>query len=102
VSAYAQHHRADVYEDPDRFEPDRFLPEKEAARPKSSYLPFSAGPRFCIGVHFAMMEGPIVLATLLRRWRLEVDPSRTILEDDFATLRPKGGVPAIVHARSGP
>jgi cytochrome P450 len=100
VSAYALHHRADIYEDPDRFEPDRFLPERDALRPKSSYLPFSAGPRFCIGVHFAMMEGPIVLATLLRRWRLEVDPDRTIVEDDFATLRPRGGVPAIVHARA--
>jgi len=57
VSAYAQHRRADVYPDPDRFDPDRFLPEREALRHKSSYLPFSAGPRFCIGIHFAMMEG---------------------------------------------
>jgi cytochrome P450 len=100
VSAYAQHYRADVYEDPYRFEPDRFLPEREALRPKSAYLPFSAGPRVCIGMHFAMMEGPIVMATLLRRWRLEVDPERAIVEDDFATLRPRGGVPAIVRARS--
>jgi cytochrome P450 len=99
VSAYAQHYRADVYEDPDRFDPDRWLPAREALRPKSSYLPFSAGPRFCIGIHFAMMEGPIVLATLLRRWRFEVDQARTIGEDNFATLRPKGGVPAIVRAR---
>jgi cytochrome P450 len=101
VSAYAMHRRADVYEDPDRFDPDRFLPVHEARRPKGSYLPFSAGPRFCIGMHFAMMEGPIVLATLLRRFRFEIDPSRTIVEDDFATLRPKGGVPAIVRARHG-
>lgn len=100
VSAYAQHRRPDVYEDPDAFDPDRWLPEREALRPKSSYLPFSAGPRFCIGIHFAMMEGPIVLATLLRRWRLEIDPRREIVEDDFATLRPRGGVPAIVHARA--
>lgn len=100
VSAYAQHRRADVWPDPDRFDPDRFLPEREAERPKGSYLPFSAGPRFCIGMHFAMMEGPIVLATLLRRWRFEIDPARTIEEDDFATLRPKGGVPAIVRARA--
>lgn len=99
VSAYAQHYRSDVYEDPARFDPDRFLPEREAKRPRGSYLPFSAGPRFCIGTHFAMMEGPIVLATLLRRWRFEIDPVRTIVEDDFATLRPKGGVPAVVRAR---
>lgn len=99
VSAYAQHRRADVWPDPDAFDPDRFLPAEEAKRPKGSYLPFSAGPRFCIGMHFAMMEGPIVLATLLRRYRFEIDPTREIVEDDFATLRPRGGVPAIVRAR---
>ncbi len=100
VSAYAQHYRADVYEDPEAFDPDRWLPEREALRHKASYLPFSAGPRFCIGIHFAMMEGPIVLATLLRRWKLEIDPKRSIGEDDFATLRPRGGIPATVRARS--
>ncbi len=99
VSAWAQHRRADVWPDPDRFDPDRFLPEREATRPKGSYLPFSAGPRFCIGMHFAMMEGPIVLATLLRRFHFEIDPAREIVEDDFATLRPRGGVPAVVRAR---
>ncbi|MCA9648595.1 MAG: cytochrome P450 [Myxococcales bacterium] len=99
VSTWAQHRRADVWEDPDRFDPERFLPEREAARPKGSYLPFGAGPRVCIGMHFALMEGPIVLATLLRRFRFEIDPSREIVEDEFATLRPKGGVPAVVRAR---
>jgi len=100
VSAYAQHRRADVWPEPDRFDPDRFLPEVEALRPKGSYLPFSAGPRSCIGMHFAMMEGPIVLATLLRRFRFEIDTTRRIVEDDFATLRPRGGVPAIIRART--
>lgn len=99
VSAYAQHYRADSFPNPDAFDPDRWLPEQEATRHKSSYLPFSAGPRFCIGMHFAMMEGPIVLATLLRRWRFEIDPTREITEDDFATLRPRGGVQATVRAR---
>lgn len=99
VSAYAQHRRADVWPHPDRFDPDRFLPAEEAKRPKGSYLPFSAGPRFCIGMHFAMMEGPIVLATLLRRHRFEIDPAREIVEDEFATLRPRGGVPAVVRPR---
>lgn len=99
VSAYTQHYRPDAYPNPDAFDPDRWLPEREAERHKASYLPFSAGPRFCIGIHFAMMEGPIVLATLLRRWSFDIDPRKTIKEDDFATLRPKGGVPAIVRAR---
>lgn len=99
VSTWAQHRRADVWYEPDRFDPDRFLPEREAARPKGSYLPFGAGPRVCIGMHFALMEGPIVLATLLRRFRFEIDPAKEIIEDEFATLRPKGGVPAVVRAR---
>lgn len=99
VSSYAQHYRADNYENPRVFDPDRWLPEREALRHKSAYLPFSAGPRVCIGIHFAMMEGPIVLATLLRRWNFQIDPHQTIDEDDFATLRPKGGVPAIVRKR---
>lgn len=99
VSILTQHYRADSYPDPERFDPDRWLPEQEATRHRSSYLPFSAGPRFCLGMHFAMLEGPIVLATLLRRWRFDIDPARTIEPDDFATLRPRGGVPAVVRAR---
>jgi hypothetical protein len=43
------------------------------------------------------MEGPIVLATLMRNLRFEVDPAREIEADAFATLRPKGGVPAVVR-----
>jgi cytochrome P450 len=99
VSAWAQHRRADVWDDPDRFDPDRFLPEHEAVRPKGSYLPFGLGPRICIGLHFAMIEGPIVLATLLRRFHFEIDPNREIVEDDFTTPRPRGGVPALVCTR---
>jgi cytochrome P450 len=99
VSAWALHHREDLFPKPRRFDPDRWLPEHDAARPKGAYLPFGAGPRLCIGTHFALMEGPLVLATLLRRFRFDIDPHRVIEEDDFATLRPRGGVPAVVRAR---
>lgn len=97
ISPYTMHHRADVYPDPLRFDPDRWLPEREAARPRSSFLPFGAGPRVCIGNFFALMEGPIVLATLLRQVRFSMDRRREIVPDTFATLRPAGGVPAVVH-----
>jgi cytochrome P450 len=54
----------------------------------------------CIGNHFALMEGPIVLATLMRAARFEIDPARAIEPDAIATLRPRGGVPAVVRKRS--
>ena len=100
VSPFVIHHRAEVWPDPDRFDPDRFLPEAEAARPRCAYLPFSAGPRTCIGNLFALMEGPIVLATILRRLGLELTRDAEIVPDASATLRPKGGVPMRVTAVS--
>lgn len=101
VSPYTIHFHPAAWPDPDRFDPDRFLPAQEAARLKSAWLPFGLGPRVCIGNHFALLEGPIVLATLMRRARFDIDASRRIEPDLFATLRPKGGVPAMVHLRDG-
>ncbi len=100
VSPYAVHMRPDEWPDPERFDPDRFTREKDAARPRSSWVPFGLGPRVCIGNHFALMEGPIVLATLLRNAKLDIDATRVIEPDLVATLRPKGGVPAVVRDRS--
>lgn len=89
---YAIQRHPDFYPDPERFDPDRFLPEVEAARPRGAYFPFSLGPRTCIGNHFALMEGPIVLATLLRHADFELVNPRGTEPDPGATLRPKGGI----------
>lgn len=99
VSPYALQHRADLYPDPERFDPERFTPEAEEARHKQAYVPFSAGPRTCIGNHFALMEGPIVLARLLRRARFELATSEPISPEPKTTLRPRGGVPMRVTLR---
>lgn len=87
------HRHPPTWPDPERFNPDRFLKPP----PRGAWLPLSAGPRVCIGNHFAMLEGPIVLATLMRAARFEIDPARTIEPEMFATLRPAGGVPAVVR-----
>ncbi len=99
VSTYGIHMSSAVWPDPDRFDPDRFTSEREATRHKSAWIPFGVGPRVCIGNNFALMEGPIVLAALMRGARFEVDPARVIEPDAIATLRPRGGVPAVVHKR---
>lgn len=99
ISPYVVHHRRDLWPDPERFDPDRFTPEAEAARPRLAFLPFSAGPRTCIGNHFALMEGPIVLATLLQRADLDYVGDAPVEPDMLATLRPKGGIAMRVRAR---
>jgi cytochrome P450 len=100
ANTYAVHHWPAAWQESDRFDPDRFTPEREAGRHRSAWMPFGVGPRVCIGNHFALMEGPIVLLTLMRNARFEIDPARTIEADAFATLRPKGGVPALVRRAS--
>ena len=98
VSPYALHHRAELWPDPERFEPSRFAPGAEPPRHRLAFMPFGAGPRTCIGNHFALVEGPIVLATILGRVDLElVEPDRVVPET-AAALRPKGGVPMRVTA----
>lgn len=95
------HRRADLWPDPERFDPSRFDPEAEAARERYAWIPFGAGPRVCIGNHFALLEGPLVLATIVRRARLELVDERTIEPDPHAaTLRPRGGVPMRVELRA--
>ena len=94
LSPWSLHHRADLWPDPDRFDPDRFTPEAEAARTRDAWIPFSDGPRVCIGMHFSMIEAPLVLATLLQQVDFALE-SNTEVEpnDDSPTLRPLGGVP---------
>lgn len=95
VSIYGIHHNPDVYADPDRFRPDRFEPQAESPRSRTAWLPFGAGPRVCIGNHFALLEGQLVLATLAREVRfVPVGPMHLA---PAATLRPGGGIPVVVH-----
>jgi cytochrome P450 len=99
VAPFALHRKASVWPDPERFDPERFSPEQEAKRHRAAYIPFSAGPRTCIGNHFALMEGPLVLATLLHHADYELVDPRGTQPDSHATLRPRGGIPMRVTLR---
>ncbi|XP_046561100.1 cytochrome P450 4F2-like [Haliotis rubra] len=69
------HHNPDLWEKPDVFDPDRFLPENIQKQNTYSYIPFSAGPRNCIGQHFAQNEEKVIIGRILQRYKLEVDTS---------------------------
>jgi cytochrome P450 len=93
VNVLGIHRRPDVFPDPDRFDPTRFLGDREKELPRCAYLPFGAGPRICIGNHFALMEGHILLATLVGGARLDLVPGHEEVQmDPLVTLRPRGGV----------
>ncbi len=65
--------RSDLFEDPDRFDLDRLSVENEKKLRPLSYMPFGAGPRVCIGNHFALMESHVVLATMMQHVRFELE-----------------------------
>jgi cytochrome P450 len=92
VSPYTLHRRADVWPEPLAFDPDRFTRETSARRHRLAWLPFGAGPRVCIGQPFAMLEGPLVLATLLSRLELSRFDPHEVKPDATATMRPQGGI----------
>jgi cytochrome P450 len=71
VSFYALHRDPTLWENPLRFDPDRFLPERSKGRSRWQYLPFGGGPRSCIGDHFAMLEATLALATVIRSAEVE-------------------------------
>ena len=92
LDIYAMHHRADYFPQPMRFNPDRFSVENEKLLPKGAYLPFSTGPRVCIGYQFAMLEAQLVLATLIQRVDFQLVPGQKIRPSGLVTLRPNGPV----------
>jgi cytochrome P450 len=92
------HRRADYFPAPDAFRPERMLPEAKKARPRHHYLPFGAGPRVCIGSHFALMEAQLLLATIAQHARVE-PIARIVDPEPLVTLRPRGGIAARVRLR---
>ena len=92
------HRRPDYFGQPDVFRPDRMLAEAKKGRPRHHYLPFGAGPRVCIGSHFALLEAQLLLTTMAQRATIE-PLARVVEPDPLVTLRPRGGMPARVYLR---
>ena len=99
IPIYAiQRHRR-YWPDPERFDPLRFAPENEAKISRYHYMPFGAGPRICIGMAFALIEGVAILATLVRAASFTTTPGHEPEPVSRVTLRPAGGMPLTVRMR---
>jgi cytochrome P450 len=99
VNVWGLHRRPDVYPDAGAFVPERFTAEAKKARPRGAYLPFGAGPRVCIGNHFSLLEGTLVLAMIAQRFRFSLSPRARIAPEFQITMRPRHGVLVRVEAR---
>lgn len=92
LSPWLMHRHPGYWEAPDRFDPDRFLPERSESRPRGAYFPFGAGGRRCVGEDFAMLEATLALASILRRFDLRPLPDHPVEPDPILTLRPRHGL----------
>jgi len=99
ISPYLLHRHETLWQAPEQFRPERFLPGAREAVSRYAYLPFGAGPRVCIGQQFAMVEAVIVLATLLRRLRFDYAGTEAPMPVQRITLRPGHGMPMRVTVR---
>ncbi|XP_053496109.1 cytochrome P450 4F3 isoform X1 [Ictalurus furcatus] len=99
ISVYGTHHNPDVWPNPEVYDPMRFDLDNQKRRSPYAFVPFSAGPRNCIGQNFAMAEIRVVLALTLRRFRV-LPGSRSPSRLYMLTMRAEGGLPLTLEPLS--
>jgi cytochrome P450 len=100
VVPWLLHRHRKLWELPDHFIPERFLPENAAKISKFAYVPFSIGPRICAGATFGQTEAILCLATLAQKFKLRLKAGHNVRPVCRLTLRPDGGLPMTVHPRT--
>jgi cytochrome P450 len=98
ICPYTLHRHPQFWPQPDRFDPDRFGPGGAARRSRYAYIPFGAGPRFCVGNHLGLMEATFVIAMVARELRLSTMPGYQVVPRPMLSLRVRGGLPMTVRA----
>lgn len=98
ICSYTLHRHPRFWDEPERFDPERFNPANTANRARYAYVPFGAGPRFCVGNNLGMMEAAFVTAMVARDLRLTTVPTHRVVPEPMLSLRIRGGLPMRVHA----
>ena len=99
VVPWLLHRHRNLWEDPDHFRPERFLPENAGQRQRYSYIPFGVGPRVCTGAAFGLTEAVLCLATIAQSVRLRLAPGEKVEPVCRLTLRPGHHLPMLVERR---
>jgi cytochrome P450 len=97
LSPYVTQRHPACWDEPERFDPDRFMPARAATRPAFAYFPFGGGPRRCIGSAFATTEIQLIVVQVARRYRLGLVPGTRVVPAAGLTLRPHAGVPMLLR-----
>jgi cytochrome P450 len=96
ICTYTLHRHPQFWEQPDSFDPGRFHPERTAERPRYAYIPFGAGPRFCVGSNLGLLEAVLVVAMIAREFDLHRASSGAVAPEPMLSLRLRGGLPMTI------
>ncbi len=101
IATSLMHRNPRLWENPEGFDPERFMPGAPSAvgRPRLAFMPFGAGRRICVGQGFALLEGTLLAAMITQRLRIDLVSGARIRNDVAITLRPRGGMPMTVTER---
>jgi len=99
IMPWVLHRHRKLWQDPDRFDPERFAAAEIAARSRYAYLPFSIGPHVCVGASLAMMQMVVAVAILAQRFRFRLVPGHPVEPTAWINLRPRGGIRMTLEPR---
>jgi cytochrome P450 len=99
LNPYLTQRHPEFWEKPGAFYPEHFTSERVEARPRYAYFPFGAGPRICLGKHFALLEAMLALSEVAQRTRLRLVPGQSLEPIWSGTLRPEGDILMTIQTR---
>lgn len=101
ISSWVLHRHTLFWENPNAFDPERFVPPRADKVDRFAYIPFGAGPRICLGKNLGLMEAVLLLAMICRDWKLQLREGHVVEPLGRMTLRPRYGLPMRITRRAG-